>query len=67
MKLGSLIITLSVGILIAISILGEVQTEIATVTGTGGVFENTTAGTLLVIVPTVMVAGILGVAYFGKK
>lgn len=64
--MGQKVIAISVGVLIAIAVLSEVQTEIAAVTGVGGVFENTSAGSLLTIVPIVMVAGILAYAYFKK-
>lgn len=65
--MGNKVINISVGVLIAIAVLTELQTTIATATGTGGTFENTAAGSLLVLVPLVMVASILAFAYFNRK
>ena len=52
-------IKVSVGAVIAISVIPMVVTTIADLTGTGGALDGTTAGTLLDLAPIVFVAGIL--------
>lgn len=66
MAFGSKVIGVAIAVLITINILVDVQGEIATATGTGGVFENTTTGTLLTIIPVVVVAGLLGYAWMTR-
>lgn len=66
MNFGNKIIGIAVGALITVAIVIEVQGSIATATGTGGVFENTATGSLMTLIPLVMIAGLLGYAYVTK-
>lgn len=67
MSLGDKMIGVAVGVLITLAIAAEVQTQIATYTGVGGIFENTAAGSLIVLIPLVMVAGLLGFAWVRRN
>lgn len=68
MSFGNKVVNIAIAVFITIAILVEVQGEIATATGAGGAFENTATGTLMTLIPLVVVAGLLGVAWIrGRK
>ena len=67
MNAGNKIVNIAIAVFIGIAILTEVQATIATATGTGGAFENTATGTLMTLIPLVVVAGLLGVAWFRSR
>ena len=53
-----------IGLLVGVEIAGVIQTSIAASTGTGGIFENTSSGTILALVPLVFVVGLLFLAFW---
>lgn len=65
--MGQKVISIVVAVMIAVAVLVELQGTLATATGVGGVFENTATGSLLTLIPLVIVAGLLGYAYISKK
>ena len=67
MNFGNKVVSIAIAVFITIAILTEVQGSIATATGTGGVFENTATGTLMTLIPLVIVAGLLGVAWIKNR
>ena len=52
-------ILVMIAILVGVQLAEEIQTSIAASTGVGGVFENTTAGGILILVPLLFVVGLL--------
>ena len=67
MNFGNKVVNIAIAVFITIAILVEVQGEIATATGTGGTFENTATGTLMTLIPLVVIAGLLGVAWLRNR
>ena len=67
MNFGNKVVNIAIAVFITIAILVEVQGEIAVATGTGGVFEGTATGTLMTLIPLVVVAGLLAVAWIKGK
>jgi len=53
------LILVMIAVLVGVELAEQIQTSIATSTGVGGTFENTSAGAILALVPLLFVVGIL--------
>ena len=53
--------------LIGLALLSVIASEVSTLTGTGGTFENTTVGSILDLAPIIIVVGLVGVFFLNRK
>ena len=53
------LILVMIAVLVGVELAEQIQTSIAASTGVGGVFVDTSAGAILVLVPLLFVVGIL--------